>query len=336
MDLRHIISNLMQNNPRDESVREFINICRKIAVVHLRRKAARGRLHPELQSTDLNDVAVDCIADLFHRDESNNLIQIRAYFNGIAYQEMGEDELLAHITRLVLSKTNHRLFRVYNELDPALGKILRNIKLAIQALHNFVETERLGETCIVPAMCEMLEHLPSLDRIDIEKGLRLTVRGDESVPALLAQLSFFLREQNENSRILPVMTVAFALRSLFRGHEIPAHTEPVVYDHLLTSDVENITKDVCRKLEQETEQKYVGQKGVDPEIFKEYFVVIQEHLGLKIIGKDGSDHSFFDRLKQAFPGLTREEYHKAHKSRIDYLAGLAYKQTIQRLKKEIK
>lgn len=335
MDIRQVILSVMVEDPSPGSVMEFVDVCQKIALILLRRKAVNGRLHPELLSVKIEDIALDCIADLFRRDERGSLIQIRSYFEGIDYQEMTEGELLRHLRRLVFSKTNQGIFQVYNEIDPQLGKILRNIKIAVRALQNFTEVDRFGESCIVPAMCDTLAHLPSIEKEDLERNLRFAVNGGENVPSLLAKLSLFLRQQEEYCRVVPFMTVALAFRAIYAQYENRTSVRPEAEDAMLSTDVRTVIGDICQSLKKQSVRQYVHEKAVDGVVYERYFDIIQKHLELKLMGNGGEGFSFFSQLKKTFPGLTMEEYHKHHRSKIDYLAGVAYRKVVQQLRRDL-
>lgn len=285
MELKKIILSVTTDSPNPRSVNEFIFICRKLALVQLRRKAQSGRLHPELFHSSLDDCAVDSIADLFRQDDSGTFIQIRAYFGSLSIDTISEKDLLSHLRRLVFARVNQSVFRMYNEADPSLGKILRNLKFAVQGLQNFQEVERFGEPCIVPSACETLEHLPEVDLQELEKQLRYHANGAEHIPALLAKLSVYLRGQEEHSRIIPLMMAAMVFRSLY--YDVPDVREITMEDHFAVRDASAILHDVCRRVMDEAELMYVGKNKVKAHIFKKYFDVIEENLHATIIQQDG-------------------------------------------------
>jgi hypothetical protein len=70
MDLEQLISDLRSENPSPRIINEFIHLCRKIALIQIRRKLSNGRLHAEFFKTSPDDLAIDCIADLFQQDDS--------------------------------------------------------------------------------------------------------------------------------------------------------------------------------------------------------------------------------------------------------------------------
>jgi hypothetical protein len=335
MEIRPIINDILKGNPSLNSVNELIFICRKIALVHLRRKAVTGRLHPDICTIPLDDLATDCIADLFQQDDDGNMVQLKSYFEGLSLENISDEVILTHLRRLICGRVNQSIFRIYNEMDPSLGKILRNMKLAIQALHNFEIIDRFGDNCIIPSKCETLEHLPVLDHDDLERQLRRTANGSESVPELMAILSRYLREQTYSSRIVSLMTVALIFRSIYSNQIDRNAGETYIEDQFIVGDTSSIIHEVCRRMRSETETKYIKKKNVNPETFKKYFDVIEENLCQTIINKDGERSSFYESLKSMMPGLTKEEYRKRHKSKIEYLARLTHKRAIRELKKNM-
>ncbi len=331
MEIKQLISSVITEKPQSRSINEFVFLCRKIALVQIRRKLSSGRLHSEFFKSSPDDLAIDCIADLFQQDDSGTFVQIKTYFESLSLGNISEKDLLTHLRRLVFARVNQSVFRMYNEADPALGKILRNTKYAVHTLNNFIEIERFGEQCIAPSACEMLEHLPELDRTELERQLRYHARGSEHIPALLAKLSVYLREQNDHSRVVPIMLVAMVFRSLYS--DAPVTQEAIIEDRFIARDASAILHDVCKQPMNETEPKYV--RKIEPVVFKKYFNVIEENLIATIIQQDGDRKSFFTSLKTLMPELTEKEYKKNHKSRIEYLARIAHKRAVKELKKHV-
>lgn len=335
MEIRPIINAILSGSPSSNSVNKLIFICRKIALVHLRRKAVSGRLHPDICAIPLPDLAIDCIADLFQQDDDGNVVQIRSYFDGLAVEDMSDENLLTHMRRLICARVNQSIFRIYNEMDPSLGKILRNMKLAIQALNNFEAIDRFGENCIKPTNCDVLEQLPVVDCTDLESRLRESANGSESIPELMAILSRFLREQTENSRIVPFTTVALIFRSIYSNRSDINTGESYMEDRFIVGDAASIIQEVCRRMMSENESKYVGRKKVGADVFKKYFDVIEENIYQTIINKDGVRSSFYESLSFLIPGLTKEEYRRDHKAKLEYLARLAHRRAVKVLKKNM-
>ena len=333
-EIRPRLTRVLGNSFSRTELNAFAALCHAIALTALRSRLSSATLITRFHLSTHADVAYDCIADLFRQDAEGRLFQLKAYFDGIDVDASSDEDLISHLRRLVFSMVNQGMFRIYNELDPALGKIIRNIKLAVQTLHHFSSIDSFGEACLAPAGCETLEHLPAFERAEVERELfRVGNRGDH-VPALLAKLSRVLREQNERSRVVPVVTVALAVRALYEHPAVASYTEPDALERLTHEDTLLVIKHACLRVKQETETKYVGGRKVRGATFMKYFEVIEEALIAKIANGDGAAGSLFDRLKQRMPELTREEYGLRHKARLEYLAHLAETTAIKDLRRD--
>ncbi len=132
---------------------EVIAVCHAIACAFLKNTIIDGSTKQVYLGIQRNDVAYDCIADLFQKDEKGNYVKLQAFFNSLNIQSLSNQEILSHLRRIVSSRVNQGLFRIYQEAYPSLGKIIRNIKVSIQVVNNFNETERFGEIYISPIHC---------------------------------------------------------------------------------------------------------------------------------------------------------------------------------------
>jgi hypothetical protein len=206
------------------------------------------------------------------------------------------------------------------------------MKIAIQALHNVQIIERFGESCITPSMCEALEHLPEVNPIVLEEKLRLDAKGRNNMPAMMSKLSFYLREQTEHSRTIPIMTVAIIFRSIYS--DLPAIQEVNIEEQFIAHDTVVIINEVCARVINELEPRYVGKK-MDAPTFKKHFTVIKKNLYQGIILQDGERYSFYDNLQAQMPEMTKDNYKKNHRSKLEYFAKIAHKWAIKELKNHI-
>lgn len=334
MEVKSLIQSVLERDPSPAAVSRFFDLCRRMAAVYLRRQVHSGKLYPDLFSLSIDDLAIDCIAELYATDEQGRFYELRTYFEVISTDATSEEELLIRLRRLVIVKVNRGIFRSLNEADPALGKILRNIKLALQALGSFTLVERFGEPCLVPAMCDALEQSPAIDRSDLERDFLRASQGGSSIPILLARLSRLLTEQSACSRIVPLMSVAMLFRSYFCSRQVPeGQTE--VHGECTVSDSMAILREACCAVKEDAGRKYVKRGKIDAEVLEKYFVAIEDNLVCTILENNGQDYSYFERMRTLLPGLTKEEYFARHRSRVEYLGSLAHKRAIKVLKRNL-
>ncbi len=333
-DLRRLIQSVTIENPSPADIHKFLSFCRAIAIVHLRKKISTGRLKPDLFAPSLEDLAVDCVAELFRTDARGTLIQVKTYFEGANMETLSDQEMLAFLRRLICGRVNQSMFRFYSEWDPSLGRILRNVKLAVGSSQQFTFVERFGELCIVPVLCETLECLPvfdlqQLDRLMRGEGVMPITR---SIPVLLSRLCRLLRDQREKSRVVPVVTVALLFRALY-SESIDIAVEGLsMQDTFLPAEVLTIIQDECRRVHQEMEPQYVRTKNIPSAVFAQYFTVINQYLCGMLLDRPEGPVSLFQSLRLLMPDLTREIYSRVHQSKLEYLARLTRERTIAQLR----
>lgn len=302
-------------------VSRFVRVCHSLALSQLgsrRNSTVLSRVH----GLNTSDLAFDCISDLFQRDGDGRYLQLETYFRGFLLDRISDTELLVLLRRLVSSKVNQGTFRLLNEADPALGKILRNIKLAVSTLHQFEEVERFGEPFIRTSLCDPLEHLPEPTPEQIERALLEPAPGPAFVPELLSRLSIFLRSQTDTRRTIPLVTVALAFRSLYATRtQIPSDTVEAE-EFPATVDGPAIVRLTMRELRIRA-ARFVRRGKITADLLDRYFSVIEEGLTRKIVHANGEGFTLFSALRRRDPTITRAQYRLVHRSRMEYLARLA-------------
>lgn len=319
VQLRPLLSAILDGSATHREMNGFVGICLSMATAFVRSKAARGHLQPSMLGLSTSDIALDCLADLFRRDGNGRMLQIDAYFGGIRYWDIADTELLSHLRRLVFSKVNQGLFRMHAENDPGFAKILRNIKLSISTLHNFVEIERFGESCIAPALCDTGEDLPSGSPEWLEENLVRRIQGSEHIPEMLAELSLFLRTQHEHNRIISLNLAVSVFRNVFarlRSHE--AEADPAETG-CMALDARMAIREACASIRKGSQTRYIDAKGIAPALYDSYFQVIERGLTMRFVEHDASSFSLFRALQEMVPDLTQERYHGEHRAVLEYL-----------------
>jgi len=328
--LRESLLSVIESDTTRDQLNRLVSVFHALASAFLAGKSTCGMLS-SVTGMKTSDLAYDCIAELFQKNEEGEYIQLISYFGGLRLSAISDEEILAHVRRLVFSKVNHGVYRLYSQTDPSLAKILRNVKLAVYSLKNFTETERFGEQCLAPVLCDGLEHLPPIQREELEQLFIPLTKGNEAVPELLAKLSFYLREQSEHCRIVPVIYVGLLFRSVYEAKKGAQDNSVWIEDTTIINDAENIINKVCSELKSRMSKKYRDKKNVAEDLFDKYLHVMKEGLTEKYIGDNGNDFSLFDNLRKYLPGLTREEYATGHRNTIEYLWKLAQKEGTRRL-----
>ncbi len=135
--LSYLVPRIVQGGYSQGELCEFINLVQKISLSYLKYQEVIGkhiRWERRGKSGELEDMAIDCVAGLFMRNENNEFVQLRRYFGPYldSTAELNDVELLIMLRRLVIKKTKQELSRIFKERDPEGAKIIRNIRVAVK------------------------------------------------------------------------------------------------------------------------------------------------------------------------------------------------------------
>lgn len=313
--LKDALSALLTNSLSPSQEHFLIYSAHTLAASILRTKFSRTpfiKFHLGLSEDDL---AYDCIAELFERDDKERLIHLTTYFSNFDSQTLSGQEVLIHFRRLISSAINQNLMKVYHDFDPSLGKIIRNIKLAIVAHKAFIEIDRFDETCIAPIDCSLCEHLPAIDQVTLLEKMAPHIRGDEFVPELLSVLSRILREQEEYSRVVPLVCVALTFRALF---VVKQNGAPKQSDESSSFEMIELVQKNVEQIKATVLNRTKEYNDLSPKIIDAYFKTIYDLLLAKMDEPNSSADSLFQGLKQNLKTLSSKEYKRHHRTRLEY------------------
>ena len=302
-------------------LREFVQLCHDLALPIIRKKIALGKLNLPSMGLKESDAVYDCIADLFYRDDTGLFTRFQAYFEKHVgdVSSISEEELTIALRRLIFGKINNNIVRLYSEADPSLGKILRNLKIALDRSTLFEERVRFGDVCLVPRASDPLFHLPPLQFDSLRQEFSRIVRVHDNVPEMLKKLHAVLVGQEEFQRAVSVVSTGVLFKETYTlgwetDQEAIVHEEKTDSAHLV-----KIVEDVCLKLRTDLYPKYVEKGKCSNEVFGKYIEAVRSIPKSPLTDQEHEDSTFYQHLCGQMPGLTKEEYQRDHRTIIEYL-----------------
>ena len=103
-NLRENLFAILFNSYTETQLNELIALCHAITSASLKHIISDGSIKQEYLGLRRFDIAYNCIADLFRKDDAGNLVQFQAYFKSFSARELSDAELLAHLRRIVRRK----------------------------------------------------------------------------------------------------------------------------------------------------------------------------------------------------------------------------------------
>ena len=331
LGLKARLEALLNGRASTEDVRLVIRVAHTIARVTLARRIQSEPL-VRFHGLDHADLAYDCIADLFARDDRGRYVALATYFMAFDFAALTDEEVFFHIQRLVLRNVKQGVYRLYHQMDPQLGKILRNIKLSVQSLGLFTEFDRLGDTCIAPVSVDTLEHLQPMKPEDLTIALLNAATGNEFVPELLSKTCRILCAQDERSRIMSLINVALGIRAFYEHKSAPRLREESAGTDDVSIDAIEAIHVACRELRARADVKYVRRGKVSPAMMETYFGVIEHGLCQRFVDNDGAEFQISETFLKLAPEVSLVEYRRSHRSKLEYLARLTASRVVEILK----
>lgn len=335
--LGKLVANATSSQPSRASVDELVRLCWRMSEAYLRVQAARGHLDCRFFGLSIDDLAQDCIADLFQRDTAGIFIQLASYACREELTETTPDaDALSAMRRLVSSKTHDQLCRLYQLHDPMLSKLVRNLKNAARSSGMWCLDGSNGEVWVNPYSKSGHDaSLPWMPPEIMELHLGQILPAGSNVKTILAACADVLRDQEEYRKGFRVVGLALLIRSLMLAGMCPKGDSPAVGDRLAPGELQALLRASIERTRKRTAPYYVGGGRIDRTVYDCYLAITETILSAQFIAENGERMSLFSLLKSAHPGLTLEEYRSNHRVTIEHLLKIAREDFLKNVKTEV-
>ena len=335
--LTEVLDDVLSENPAYVAVRRLFQRCHQLAIAYLRRRSHAGRLDASLFGISLEDLALDCVAELFKRDDAGRYIQLESYFDSPT--RMGNDEAALEIAlrRIVFSAVTEGLFRRYRELDPSLGRIIRTIKRHVGS-GGSLELDR-DHSMPVLTLCGAKKEgraLPWMPQDLLEIHLHHTLPGDVSVDTVLGVVADILQSESQYAPSIPVTEVALAMRSvLTRLHASDAEEEYDPEEAYESKDLSNVVRshvEACTdEVMESMEEVYVKGRGISPSLYRAYFKTAEDVLIMNYVDPSAPRESLRVMLCRHIGEIPSTTYRKQHQAILEYVVKLTKHRLLSRV-----
>ncbi len=334
--LKSTLSALLSESPSQQSQREFLTFCHNLALLCVRRKVKNTRNNPAFAGMSFEQLAWECIADLFERNETGAFPKLRAYFSVQAWEQQNEGELESLTRRLIFSQIQRALFRLYRESDPALGKLLRNLKLALRRSETLVLVRRHGQHWV--RLKQSAAHSTAQEILPahvLAAHFKAGLRGELRLPRALSLFAQVLREYHEHYRAeFPLTGLAVTLREAFENlHRVLAE-DGNGHEGYSPGEIEGMIAANVAAIKAQRHGAYVAGRKISAETYEAYFRAIQDLLKAEFVPGGDSLCSYYDHLRTHLPNLSREQYQRQCRCHFEYFAKLSRRKLLNNFKKE--
>jgi len=338
-----LVKNICSGEYTQAELVQYITLAQKIALSYLKYQEVIGkRISGERVETDIEmeDLAIDCIADLFAEDDNGGLPHLKKYYeNKLAEIENPTDaEVLVLTRRLVVRKTKQELSRIFRERDPEGAKIVRNIKVAIRNSDIFLLFKEMGKEYICfRTNGHNGKDFPTPDPIFLRRSKPpipddlLTTRfldvyhPNDSISSSIKKLLEAVSEYEGYQRFLALDVVSRLLRNIkynnFRDRLTADLKSPSPLDQLEDKEIGKFLDKVMVQMWNKIHNNYCLTGKITMEKAEIYHKALRDVLVDLTQEKNGS--SYFRNLKYYLPELSQKRYRQQERSIFEYLAKLA-------------
>jgi len=321
--------------PDRTTVKSFINLCHKTAIAYLRRKEVSFSYYDNFFGLSLEDIALDCIAGMFKQDHDGNYLEFTLYFKKIAPVEpLSDIDTFIYLRRLIFSQVNHHLFRINQTFDPVLGKIIRNIKLAIAKNTNLTTSTLFNQKIITLTNYNYSsDHklIIPIEFLQIELFSDAIKTPDYS--SILNKLYLILCVTTEYRKVIYLLDFAMLIRNAkLMNYEINENASGL--EESSEMDVIRILNDTMLKVDYLLQNSYVKKEKMNSSEAEVYSTTVREIIQDVYLNSPPQMDHFYEHLRTHIKNLTKEDYNRSHRTKVEYLVKIAKQEMNKTLKKE--
>ncbi|OGC06796.1 hypothetical protein A2V82_08565 [candidate division KSB1 bacterium RBG_16_48_16] len=354
-ELTSLVQKICGGNYAQSDLVSFINLAQKISLSYLKYQEVLGkRITGERLDTtvEIEDLSIDCIAELFCSDGKGNFPQLQKYFNPFinGENEITDSEVLILLRRLIVRKTKQELSRIFRERDPEGAKIVRNIKVAVRNSQKLRVFQDMGKEFVFYTNGFELEDKDSVDMNGLKVYLRRALppvpeemldsrfmdiyNPNDSVANTIRKLLMQIHSLSDYRNFIALDVIVKLMRNVkfeaFREKMNSEENVPTPLDNLESKEIEGFIDIVMRGIWGKINSLYVDSGKLDAERAKIYSNALRDVLYDLIQKKDSS--SYYRNLRFYLPELTQREYRKNERSVFEYLAKVAKREFREHLK----
>ncbi|RMD95349.1 MAG: hypothetical protein D6814_13340 [Calditrichaeota bacterium] len=358
-NLHHLVPKICTGDYTQQELITFVNLVQKISLSYLKYQEVIGkhiRWERRERSNELEDMAIDCVAGLFMRNESNDFVQFKRYFEPHLAKETPPDsvELLILLRRLVIKKTKQELSRIFKERDPEGAKIIRNIRVAVKNASDLATFREMGKEYIyyvprvnagVAAGAEYddfavetepepeldLEYLRKDKPIIPERALRSQYLDDynpkDHVSTSIRKMLDVVATDTRYQNCLPTDVIARLIRhtnlEIVRSRLLSQIEEKSPLDYVKMQEINQAKNNVLKRIKAKIQKQYVASGKISPEKGEIYYKTLADVL--EDITHSKKIESYFRHLRKYMPELTQKRYRREERTIFEYLGKLTKK-----------
>lgn len=351
--LRTLVERICAGNYSQDELTHFVHLVQKISLSYLKYQEVIGkhiRWEKREHGTELEDMALDCVAGLFMRNEANEFVQLQRYFTPLLSPENDSEsaDLMIMLRRLIIKKTKQELSRIFKERDPEGAKIIRNIRVAVKSSDDFQTFKEMGrEYIFIQPVLVSQTHGDALNtaiETDLNPVCDIYIRKDkpvipeknlranyleiynpkDHVSTSIRKMLSVVESDDSYQNCLPTDVIARLIRhtsqEMAQTRLLEQFEEDSPLDYVRMKEIEQAKKKVLIKVRSKIFSQYVDSDKIPAEKGEIYFKTLADVLD--DITHNKKIESYYKHLQKYIPSLTQKRYRAEERTIFEYLGKL--------------
>lgn len=304
---------------------ELINLSKKIIIPYLLNTKSHFLKLSNQHGLDVNDLAVDVVAEVFRQDCNGNFITLNNFisklYNGL--ENTTDGEILIAYQSFLRKNANIQIARIYAELDPGGFKIQRNIKDALPTKNLGLRKNIIGNMIYV-LNSEKYDYLPYLHFEEIEKEFLSRISENlstkellEIIYSILSEQEYFRKEINLTDAVILFKKYYKIEQTLFQENELDLVPAESFFDKY---ELDNIFDEIIKKIKSKIFIDYFSKGKLTLEQSKSVACAVND-IAYDLIFIGHNHTSYYDYLSK-YLTVDQNEYDLKFESKLEYLIKL--------------
>jgi len=329
INLPELIRIICDSAPTEPEILPLVRLCIRLSLGYLRLKEHSGyyiREHNSATDQELEDLAADSVADLFRRSSTGHYIRLQHYFTPRLKNCQTTKDCFLLLRKLVMSRTDQALFRIFKNRDPEGAKLIRSIKLTVNKDPDMELKETVRGSVLI--YCSLnappgSDQLPdSFDQAGLFAELKNVFKPKDTIPELLHKIGQVLRNFPFSWNGIALRDTVYFIRTFRQPFKYDSScitypdAELILQKTDLKDKVKNILLELCLKIDRD----YVDKNKLTVQTAAAF------KKSLQLITRDmldgGVDRSNFEYIQSISPNISQEYYQYELRTRFEYLVRL--------------
>lgn len=310
-------------------IKELVSISRIIISSYLRHTKPRIIKLCENEGITLEDLSIDCIAELFEVDENKNFIRLNNLSNNtrLPLDKLPEVEVYLAFKGLLSRMADTQIARQYAIVDPNGYKIQRNIKEYIKSTKLlYLQKTIYGALITVNNDDNKDDVLPYYNNDDLEKDFHSYAKNKADIPSLMLALLKLLNDQNCYRKELLLTDCVSLFKKYFEISDVSLKTlgteEPVSKLYEINElEINEIKQKVIHLIHEKIVLNYYAKSKLTKAHAEALHLTLCDIIEDWVVkGENGCSYFAYFKI---YAEISEEVYCRILKAKVEYLVKIA-------------